>query len=285
MCVTIGVPVYNEEKYIENTLLSLVGQDVERIIISDNASTDRTSEICKRYSLKYSNIEYIRHQCGIAADANFKFCFDASTTPYFMWCGGHDLLDRDHIKKLRENINDDIVLCYCDAKHVDVSYNFLYYYHYAFSSYLFNVDPAVRVYAICRFLTNCTMIHGLFRASALKAAFDNSNIYSNIFLNTDHVMLAFIAFYGKMLHVPDIYYTRLNPREDESHEERYRRVLKLFKNPGGPATVPWSIYKGQLDIIKKIPNKFCSSKKYLELARMSLANQLLPICRKLQGKS
>ena len=50
--VSIGMPVYNGDQYIREALDSLLAQtftDFE-LIISDNASTDRTSEICREYA-------------------------------------------------------------------------------------------------------------------------------------------------------------------------------------------------------------------------------------------
>ena len=48
--VTIGLPVYNGERFLEQTLDSLLAQSYTdfELIISDNASTDRTEEILKR---------------------------------------------------------------------------------------------------------------------------------------------------------------------------------------------------------------------------------------------
>jgi len=46
--VSIGMPVYNEEKFIEQAIVSILNQDYQNfeLIISDNASTDKTKEIC-----------------------------------------------------------------------------------------------------------------------------------------------------------------------------------------------------------------------------------------------
>jgi len=47
--VSIGMPVYNGEKYLPNALTTLLNQDFEdfELIISDNGSSDRTEEICR----------------------------------------------------------------------------------------------------------------------------------------------------------------------------------------------------------------------------------------------
>ena len=49
--MSVIIPVYNGEKYIEKTLESMVTQTVENfeVIIIDDGSTDTTAEICKKY--------------------------------------------------------------------------------------------------------------------------------------------------------------------------------------------------------------------------------------------
>ena len=52
--ISIGVPVYNGEQFLQETLDSLLEQTVEHfeVIISDNGSTDRTPEICRDYAAR-----------------------------------------------------------------------------------------------------------------------------------------------------------------------------------------------------------------------------------------
>ena len=65
--VSVGLPVYNGELYLEESLRALRGQSFQdfELIISDNASTDRTEEICRRHAqsdprIRYSKAEYNR---------------------------------------------------------------------------------------------------------------------------------------------------------------------------------------------------------------------------------
>ena len=60
--VSIGIPVYNGEKYLARALDSLLAQSFKdfEIVISDNASTDRTAEICRSYQNKDARVRYFR---------------------------------------------------------------------------------------------------------------------------------------------------------------------------------------------------------------------------------
>ncbi|NNE33800.1 MAG: glycosyltransferase family 2 protein, partial [Rhodothermales bacterium] len=60
--ISVGVPVYNGENYLEEAVNSVLAQtfpDFE-VIISDNASDDRTEEICRGFEARDSRIRYIR---------------------------------------------------------------------------------------------------------------------------------------------------------------------------------------------------------------------------------
>ena len=72
--VSIGVPVFNEEQYLDATLRSLVSQTYDRleIIISDNFSTDKTAEICQKYQADSAKIIYNKMDENRGPAANFN---------------------------------------------------------------------------------------------------------------------------------------------------------------------------------------------------------------------
>ena len=70
--VAIGLPVYNGERYLEDTLRSVLNQTFDNfdLFIADNASTDRTEEICRDYAGRDSRIRYIRNSINLGASKN-----------------------------------------------------------------------------------------------------------------------------------------------------------------------------------------------------------------------
>ncbi|GAF67255.1 unnamed protein product, partial [marine sediment metagenome] len=89
--VSIGMPVYNGERYIRQALDTLVAQtftDFE-LIISDNASIDSTSEICLEYAARDKRIRYYRNERNMKTAWNFNRVFELSSGEYFM-CASHD---------------------------------------------------------------------------------------------------------------------------------------------------------------------------------------------------
>ena len=107
--VSIGMPVYNGEKYIREALDSLLAQtftDFE-LIISDNCSTDNTDSICKEYALKDSRIKYIRQLKNIGPTANFKFVLQKAKADYFMWAAHDDRWRSNFLEKLSSILSND----------------------------------------------------------------------------------------------------------------------------------------------------------------------------------
>lgn len=105
--VSIGMPVYNGEKYIIEAVDSLLAQtftDFE-LIISDNCSTDGTSDICKEYTSIDSRVRYVRQDKNIGASANFMFVFQEASGEFFMWAAHDDLWDKSWLEVLVANIS------------------------------------------------------------------------------------------------------------------------------------------------------------------------------------
>jgi len=99
-CVSIGMPVYNGEKFICEALDSLLLQtftDFE-LIISDNASTDNTDMVCLKYAGQDTRIRYIRQPMNLGMALNFKFVLDEAVAEYFMWAACDDLRSNDFLE-------------------------------------------------------------------------------------------------------------------------------------------------------------------------------------------
>ena len=97
--LTIGVPVYNGERYIEQTISSLLHQTYSDfvLIIADNASSDSTEEICRALQREDSRIAYLRHPENIGIFRNYDYVFHKAKTQYFKWSSSNDLYHREFL--------------------------------------------------------------------------------------------------------------------------------------------------------------------------------------------
>src|SRR5713101_1663534 len=91
--VSIGVPVYNGERYLGAALDSLLTQTYEdfELVICDNASTDRSGEIAQSYAAKDKRVRYARNQKNLGAARNYRRTFELSSGAYFRWAPADDL--------------------------------------------------------------------------------------------------------------------------------------------------------------------------------------------------
>ena len=89
------MPVYNGENYLESALESLLSQEFGdfELVISDNASTDRTPEILEAWSRKDERIVLHRNPTNLGGAANFNRVLDLARGEYFRWAGHDDLVD------------------------------------------------------------------------------------------------------------------------------------------------------------------------------------------------
>ncbi len=88
--LTIAIPTYNRSKFLDMLLYSIYNQYDSRleVIVSDNASTDNTEGIVK----KFENLVYIRNTENIGPDANFLQCYEKANGKYIWLIGSDDLV-------------------------------------------------------------------------------------------------------------------------------------------------------------------------------------------------
>lgn len=221
--VTIGIPLYNEERYIEEALRSAASQ-CETVWVADNASTDGSATICEMVSREYSNIHFVRQPRNIGAIANFKFLLDKADTPLFMWLGGHDALPDGYVRQLKQLLENcpEAVLAYGASHHVDVDGKPVGDYEYFYHAMLADRLPLTRILGLISHLHDCSLVHGVFRREALRAAWNASKIEA--YIGVDHVLLAHAAINGPFLYSPETYLIRRDAHPDDTQQEQLKRM-------------------------------------------------------------
>ena len=100
--ITIGIPVYNGEKFLPECLECLAGQTSREftVLIMDNASTDRTAEIARDFAARDPRFKLLRQKQNVGARQNFTDVLESSDTEYFAWRAYDDLCDANWIETL-----------------------------------------------------------------------------------------------------------------------------------------------------------------------------------------
>lgn len=214
--VSLGLPVCNGEPYIAEAIESALAQtftDFE-LIIADNASTDRTLEICEAYARKDSRIRIHRHATNLGAAPNFNVVFELSRGEYFKWMAHDDLIMPDYLAKCVEVLDRDpkIVLCHSLVQVIDGAGATLGVY----DSEIHGREPAQIFSKIVLRAHWCTDIFGVIRASALR----RTRLFGN-FHGADEIVLAELAMLGGFAKIDEPLFA------NREHDGRYSVQVAL----------------------------------------------------------
>jgi glycosyltransferase involved in cell wall biosynthesis len=122
--LSVGLPVYNGEDYLAGSLEALLAQTYQdfELIISDNASTDATHDICMRYATD-PRIRYVRQPTNVGAAENHNIVVRLARGELFKWVGHDDLYDPDLLRLCVAALDEhpDVVLASCWSGTIDVT--------------------------------------------------------------------------------------------------------------------------------------------------------------------
>jgi len=214
--VSVGIPVYNGERYLRDAIDAILGQTFEDIelVISDNASTDATEEICREYVASDPRVRYYRNIKNRGAARNFNRVFDVARGEYFKWAAVDDLISLDNIERCVEALEENpcAVLAYTLATHIDAAGE-------AFSSNGVLGPMGFRGDRVARFkqllhrfskdfgVSGPMILFGTYRRAALAQVRPMGAYFAS-----DLVLLSELALIGDFVEVPDrLLSIRLHP--------------------------------------------------------------------------
>lgn len=123
--ISVGLPVFNGEAYLDTALRSLLDQSVRdfELIVSDNASTDRTGEICAAFAARDPRVRYHRNACNLGAAANFNRVATLARGAYFAWANHDDVWAPDYLERCATALDRDptAVLAYARSAKIDAA--------------------------------------------------------------------------------------------------------------------------------------------------------------------
>jgi len=273
--ISVIIPVYNEIRFIQKTLESVVG-DADEIIISDNASTDGTSDICQSFANKYPEIKYIRHKENMGSVKNFTFCTNQISGKYVRNIGAHDMISIGSNQSMALLLDKyaDVAMVY--PKHViglKQDYSFEYHHIYEeFGNDLLSDSAMIRTKSMISNLNEDSLYYGLWRTEILKDV-----VYPRIFMQfcTSTIVLSATATKGKMFPDDRSVFFRIRPRSIGEESKKYINMMSL---PSNTNLFYWSFgtlveqYDLVLEKFGENP-KFCQEILNILLDKMILVTQ------------
>ena len=199
--VSIGLPVYNGERYLSEAIDSVLAQthDQLELIIADNASTDATEEICRRYAAEDGRVRYHRNPENLGAAPNYNMTFHLASGEYFKWIAHDDRCAPDFVRQCVEVLGAEpqVAVCYSRTRlideHGDVTQE------YSDGLHLRQERPYERFRQLLANPGWCNPIFGLMRSAVLE----RTPLIAN-YPRSDRNLLAELSLYGQFHELPDL---------------------------------------------------------------------------------
>jgi glycosyltransferase involved in cell wall biosynthesis len=195
--VSIGIPTYNRAMLLTRAIESALNQNYENVevIVSDNASSDDTESICRRYSENDSRLKYIRQSSNRGPAANFTEVLKSASGQYFMWLGDDDWIDLNYVSVCVRHMISNSTMA--------LVYGTTHYYRNGQKTHDGNVFSLLhdkwwqRVLAYYAAVTDNGMFYGVMQTAYMR------NIGMQNIMGGDWLMLANVVSLGKAKAIPE----------------------------------------------------------------------------------
>lgn len=199
--VTIGVPVYNGERYLPATLDSLLCQTVKDFIllVGDNASTDGTGAIAQSYAARDPRVRYIRHPRNLGAATNYNRLFALADTEFFRWSAADDPSEPRFLEACLAVLErePDVVLAYPRIMMIDPAAKPLGQYEEGL--HLPHERPSERFFTLLQNTGLCNAVYGLVRTDVMRRT-----RLLGTYRGSDIVFQAELSLHGKFVELPEV---------------------------------------------------------------------------------
>jgi glycosyltransferase involved in cell wall biosynthesis len=234
------MPVFNGERYLEETLASLLGQDFVdfELIISDNGSTDRTPAICQDAARGDERVRFHRHDENRGAAWNYNHLLTLAHGRYFKWCGHDDLCAPTYLDRCVEALETNgssAVLAYPRTVLIDGAGQTIRSYEDGLD--LRQPAPRARLRGLFRNLGLANAVFGLVRTDVLA-----TTSVIGAYNRSDLVLLCELALRGQVLEVPEeLFSRRIHAEASHRANPTARQAREWFTGrPAGGPVLPRS---------------------------------------------
>jgi len=262
--VSVGIPVYNGERYLAAALESLRAQTYEdfELIISDNASIDRTPEIARSYAAQDRRVRYVRNAKNRGAAANFRHTVQLASGAYFRWAAADDISAPEFLTRCVEVLDREprVVLAYPKTRFIDEHGRVTA--DYDDRLHLPQPRASDRFRALVDRLGYCNAIYGLMRTDVAR-----STRLLGSYFGADIVLLAELVLYGAFWEVPEFLFYR---RFHEAAHSRMTTIdqLKAFWDPEDRGRIYFYTWRHLWEHARSVPRAPLDAAEKLRVASL-----------------
>lgn len=253
--VSIGLPVYNGERYLRialDTLLSQSFSDFE-LILSDNASTDATESISREYAARDPRVRYIRQPENRGGIWNFDFVLQQARGEYFMWAAVDDLWSENFIESLRDCLEADPKAVGAQGEYVRIDAEGNPFHEVTACHEMENPSRFGRILTLARQKTTNMYIYGLFRTAVIQQIRPGPLPFTRNYAQlTEYPVLFYLGAAGTLRTERRArFFYRHHPGQESNraHSAWISTLLRL----GMMVALPKSVWKGSRSLATTVP--------------------------------
>lgn len=231
--VSLGMPVFMAEAYLPETLENLLAQEFTdfELLISDNASTDATPDICADFARRDERVRYVRNSENKGAAHNYNQVFHLTTGTYFKWASYDDLLAPDYLTRCVDVLDSaplSVALCYPRTWIIDADGDIVREHDDHFD--IRAESPVERLRLFTWKWSWCNPCFGLHRRTVLART-----RLIQPYISSDVTLLAELALLGEFWEIPErLFYRRVHSTSSRQGDVTLDQVAAWFE-PSGKA--------------------------------------------------
>lgn len=247
--VSIGVPVYNGQKFIAATIESLLSQTFSdfELIICDNCSTDGTEAICRQYAARDPRVRYFRNERNLGPAPNYNRCFELARGEYFKWNAADDLCAPEFVEKCVKVLDADpsVVSAYTRTILIDQEGREIgKYTHELGLDHPWAPVRFARLVFVNHRKHNAHEFWGVTRTEVLRRT-----PLKGSFPSADRILMAWWTLQGRMVRVEEhLFFNREHPQRSQRAiaNRDFRPGSRLSRWIGGGPTPPYEWWDSRL---------------------------------------
>ena len=267
--MSVALPVYNGEELLERSVRSILTQDHENLelIISDNASSDGTEEMCRTIAAGDRRVRYERSEVNRGLAWNWNRCVSMARGDFFKWAAADDEHAPAYVRRTLERLRSDRDVSLAHCRTVDIDETGQVTGEVLNDLRMDAPSPHERFRELTRRGYSSVQVFGLVRTETLR-----KTALHGAYPRSDRVLLAELGLHGRLVEVDEVLFRRREyaGRVTRSFDLRERYPIFTGEPVRGPVYPQWRLLRGFLGAVSRAP--------LTPVERLRCVAALLPFC-------
>lgn len=202
--ISIGMPIYNGEPFLEKAVRSILAQDYPHleIIISNDNSTDNSLKILQKLAAKDKRIRLFNQTTNLGLAANYNFVLKQAKGTYFMWAAQDDLREKQTVSTLYNLLlnKSNAVLVASNFKNVYKNKTYFPYKKMDYDNKISHLDSVKKYLEY----DQISFLFGMYKTAILKKTGGHHADFRPYFKSSDFLTVLKPLMYGPFVYTHEV---------------------------------------------------------------------------------